>query len=96
MSGRVPPIDEDDVVEVPPWRQRKVLVIAALTVGVVAVVMARGRPEPKEEEPAKPAQSYIGMVVPYVPAPASAIPPPPIQRPERTAEVPAPPAPQVQ
>lgn len=80
-----PPLIDDDIVEVPLWRQRKVLVIAAVTIGFVAVVLARGKPEPKEEEPAKSSQSFIGAVVPYTSPPVIAAPPPPMPR---MAEVP--------
>lgn len=90
MSQRMPPVDEDDIVEVPLWRQRKVLVIAAVTIGFVAVVLARGRPEPKEEPAAKASQSFIGVVVPYTSQPAVAAPPPPVPH---IAELPTPPAP---
>jgi type IV secretion system protein VirB10 len=89
--------DEDDAV--PLWRQPAARWIAFGVVVVVGFVFWRGTPPPKEEEPAKPSQAFIGDITPYKPVAVVAAPPPPAPAPAVTpqpiAALPLPAAPPV-
>jgi type IV secretion system protein VirB10 len=68
---------EEDDDAVPLWRQPAVRWIALAVVVVVSFVFWRGTPPPKEDEPAKPPQNFIGDVTPFKPALPQAAPAPP-------------------
>lgn len=87
MSQHIQQPDEDEVAEVPVWRQPKVLLIGGLFALAVLFILTRGKPEPKEDDTKSSPQAFIGDVVPYQPTKPDP-PPPPVQ----IAQAPPPPA----